>query len=399
MRILMISDVYFPRINGVSTSIQTFALELLKLGHEVTLLAPDYGKACDEPFEVIRVPARAVPMDPEDRLMSYRAIKRMLPELKRRQFDLIHIQTPFTAHYAGLYLARRLGIKTIETYHTFFEEYLDKYIPLLPSALLRFIARRFSSRQCNAVDSLVVPSRAMLNVLQQYGVSSPAQVIPTGIRMEQFQLGDGDRFRKQFAIPEQQPLLLYVGRVAQEKNIPFLLEVMVRVAREIPSALLLITGEGPARETLEQQARDLNLSNHVRFVGYLDRQGELEDCYSAADLFLFASRTETQGLVLLESMALGTPVVSTAVMGTSEVLVDGEGCRVAEEELTDFSSKVITLLEDEGQRTALSLSAQNYAEGWSAPVMARRMETLYSAVRGEWSTVELGPHPAPTAAP
>ncbi len=395
----MISDVYFPRINGVSTSIQTFALELLKLGHEVTLLAPDYGEVVEEPFEVIRIPARAVPMDPEDRLMSYRAIRRMLPELRQRQFDLIHIQTPFTAHYAGLHLARKLGLKAVETYHTFFEEYLDKYIPLLPSSLLRFIARRFSSRQCNAVDCLVVPSQAMLNVLQEYGVTTPAHVIPTGIRLEQFRQGDGERFRERFAIPWEQPLLLYVGRVAEEKNIPFLIEVMARVVVKIPEALLLITGEGPARESLEQQARDLNLSRYVRFLGYLDRHGELEDCYSAADLFLFASRTETQGLVLLESMALGTPAVSTAVMGTSEVLVDGEGCLVAEEDVADFSAKVVALLQDPDQRNTLSLSAKHYAESWTAPVMARKMEALYSMLRGEWSTLELNPHPAPTATP
>jgi 1,2-diacylglycerol 3-alpha-glucosyltransferase len=393
MRILMITDVYFPRINGVSTSIQTFALELQKLGHKVTLIAPDYGYANEEPFEVIRIPARTVPMDREDRLMSYRSIREMVPTLTTRGFDLIHIQTPFVAHYAGLHLARMLGIKTVETYHTFFEEYLDKYIPLLPSALLHLLARRFSCRQCNAVDTLVSPSNAMLQVLHGYGVTTSAQVIPTGIRMEQFNLGHGASFRKRFAIPEHRPLLLFVGRVALEKNIQFLIEVTAKVVREVPDVLLLITGEGPARNSLQHQVNALGLTDYVRFMGYLDRQGELEDCYSAADLFIFASRTETQGLVLLESMALGTPVVSTAVMGTGEILVDGKGCHVAREELADFSGKVISLLADKGQRDKLAVSAKEYAAQWSAPGMAKKMENLYSTVCKERNSGIIGyPH-------
>ncbi len=386
MRILMISDVYFPRINGVSTSIQTFALELQKLGHEVTLIAPDYGSATNEAFEIIRIPSRTVPMDPEDRLMSYGVIKQMTPALKKKEFDLIHIQTPFVAHYAGLYLARKLGIKTIETYHTFFEEYLDKYISKLPSALLHFVARRFSYRQCNSVDALVSPSDAMLQVLKSYGITTPAHIIPTGIRMEQFDHGNGKRFRDRFNIPPQQPLLLFVGRVALEKNIQFLINVMSLVIKEVPSAALLITGEGPARQSLQKQVHDLGLAKNVLFLGYLNRHGELEDCYCAADLFVFASNTETQGLVLLESMTLGTPVVSTAVMGTTDVLTDGEGCLIAQEELSDFSNKTISLLKDDKRRHELSNSAKRYAEQWSAPVMAKKMESLYMMMTSEWST-------------
>jgi 1,2-diacylglycerol 3-alpha-glucosyltransferase len=388
LRILMISDVYFPRINGVSTSIQTFARELQKRGHTITLLAPDYGNAPNESFEVIRIPSRPVYRDPEDRLMSYRRIKQLEPILKQRGVDLIHLHTPFVAHYAGLWLARRFGIKTVETYHTFFEEYLDKYIPWLPSFLLRFIARRFSRHQCNAVDSLVVPSGPMLDVLRKYGVATSIHVIPTGIRPEQFQHGDGARFRARLGIPARQPLLLYVGRVALEKNIRFLIEVVARVKAGIPNILFLITGEGPAERTLARHVQTLGLSDNVRFTGYLDRNSQLQDCYRAADLFLFASRTETQGLVLLESMAAGTPVVSTAVMGTKEVLSDGEGCRIAPEEVETFAVRVTALLQDSELRTHLSQSAIAYAELWSAPAMAHKMEALY---------LEMSPAPAVTA--
>jgi glycosyltransferase involved in cell wall biosynthesis len=383
MRILMISDVYFPRVNGVSTSIQTFALELQKLGHEITLIAPDYGIPKEEPFEIIRIPARRVPLDPEDRLMSYRAAVRLEPELRTRNFDLVHIHTPFVAHYAGNRLARRLGIKSVETYHTFFEEYFDKYIPWLPSSWLRFVARRFSSHECNAVDTLVVPSTPMLEVLRNYGVETPAHVIPTGIRLEQFHRGNGGRFRRQFGIASDRPVMLFVGRVSLEKNIEFLLQVAKELKTLVPDLLFVIAGEGPARKTLQEKVHDQGLSDSVLFIGYLNRQGPLEDCYSAADLFVFASRTETQGLVLLEAMAMGTPVVSTAVMGTRDVLVDGKGCAVAEEEIGDFTSKAAHLLNHPEQRAKLADSARKYVQDWSAPAMCRKLESLYTAVCNE----------------
>src|SRR5271165_6096668 len=132
MRILMISDVYAPRVNGVSTSILTFQQELAEQGHEVHIVAPAYPVGHPEVPHITRIESRYVMMDPEDRLMKSDKIHAMLPQLRKRQFDIVHIQTPFAAHYAGIKLARNLGIPTIETYHTFFEEYLYHYVPLLP---------------------------------------------------------------------------------------------------------------------------------------------------------------------------------------------------------------------------------------------------------------------------
>ena len=172
MRILMISDVYFPRINGVSTSIQTFRRGLTAAGHETILVAPEYQTewpGADE-GEIIRVPARDLPRDPEDRAMKIGSLRELRPMLSDRHLDIVHIQTPFIAHYHGVSLARRFGVPVVETYHTYFEEYLHHYVPLMPRALTRFLARRFTTSQCNALDALVVPSRAMQNALEAYGV-------------------------------------------------------------------------------------------------------------------------------------------------------------------------------------------------------------------------------------
>ena len=181
MNILMISDVYFPRVNGVSTSIATFRGSLAALGHSVMLIAPDYPTAADEDAGIVRIPSRYLLLDPEDRILKAGEILSQEHQLRDRRFDLLHIQTPFIAHHVGVKLARRLGIPCVETYHTYFEEYLYHYIPFLPKPFLKSVARSLTRRQCNHVDHVVVPSRAMHEVLDDYGVRAPVSVIPTGI--------------------------------------------------------------------------------------------------------------------------------------------------------------------------------------------------------------------------
>jgi len=380
LHILMLSDVYFPRINGVSTSIQTFRRELAELGHRVTVMAPDYpGQAQDE-GDIQRVASRRVPFDPEDRLMARQALREALRALKLAGIDLVHIQTPFRAHYAGVAFARELGVPCLETYHTYFEEYFFHYVPIVPRAWMRVAARRLSRQQCNALDAVVVPSRAMRQVLQTYGVTTPMHIIPTGLELSRWQGGDGAAFRQRHGIPASRPVLVHVGRVAFEKNIDFLLRVVARLRRRIPDVLLIVSGDGPARAGLEALSRRLGLQGNVLFVGYLDRRTVLLDCYRAGDVFVFASNTETQGLVLLEAMALGVPIVSTAVLGTKDILENAQGALIAREDEADFCDKIVQVLEDGALRGRLAAAAREDAAGWSAPATARTMADLYRSL-------------------
>jgi glycosyltransferase involved in cell wall biosynthesis len=312
--------------------------------------------------------------------MKYDHVMAQLEKLRGEHYDLIHIQTPFVAHYLGTKLSRLLGIPCIETYHTFFEEYLHHYIPFLPKVLMGAVARRFSRHQGNSLDGMVVPSHPMMEVLRRYGVTSRAEVIPTGLEPESFIRGDGAAFRNKYGIAQERPVLLFVGRVAHEKNISFLLQMVDRVRNDIPEVLLLIAGEGPAREGLKHEVGKLGLAENVMFVGYLDRHTELNNCYRSADIFVFSSRTETQGLVLLEAMAQGVPVVSIAEMGTRDVLREGCGVWIAEEKVEDFSAKVIAMLDDEPARIQLGEAGHDYAQGWSAEKLAQRMLTFYESV-------------------
>ena len=384
MRVLFISDVYFPRVNGVSTSIRTFRQDLAAHGIETQLVAPRYATApaaAEEPG-VVRVPSAGVPRDPEDRRMRWGALTRALEALVPAGFDLVHIHTPFIAHYAGVRFARRAGIPAIATYHTFFEEYLHHYLPVLPHGLARYLARSFTRSQCDDVRALIAPSEPMRAVLLDYGVTTPIHVLPTGLPADRFRAGDPQAFRAAAGLAADARLVTYIGRVAHEKNIGFLVHMFRKVLARVPQAVLVIAGEGPARAALQAQVESLGLTPHVHFAGYLDRDTALLDCYAAAEAFVFASRTETQGLVLLEAMAQGTPVVSTAELGTRSILVPGSGALVVPEEQDAFAAAVVRVLEDRELNRELAQSGRAYARSWSSSIMAARLGELYEALRG-----------------
>lgn len=386
MNILMVSDVYFPRVNGVSTSIMTLRRELKALGHSVTLIAPAYGQGEADEADIIRIKGSPVLMDPEDRLMSRRELKALPQTLAHLTFDVVCIHTPFLAHYTGIALAKAFNIPSIETYHTFFEEYLYHYIPFLPKAVTRYTARHFSRQQCGQVNGLILPSIAMDEALTRYGVNAYRRIIPTGIELSDFNHPDPADFRRRHGIAPDRLVAVYVGRVAFEKNIEFLLLMLSQLRHSLPDVLLIIAGEGPAEAKLKKTVIGLNLTANVLFVGYLERSTELPSCYCAGDAFVFASRTETQGLVLLEAMALGVPVVSTAVMGTRDILAAGRGCRVAEDNPVAFAASLQEVLTDAALRTRLSVEAKLHARDWSAPQMALQMLSFYEDVQARYTT-------------
>lgn len=380
LHVLKLSDVYSPRINGVSTSIQTFRRDLARQGVRVTVVAPNYPGADSEGdmvADIVRLPSRAVPLDPEDRLMQWSFLAQLDHLLAGAEFDLVHVHTPFAAHYAGLRLARSRGIPCIATYHTHFEEYLSHYIRFLPRAALRSTARWLARQQCNALDAIVVPSQPMAATLCGYGVNTPLHVIPTGLPESQFRRGEGKRFRQNWGIAPHHKLALFVGRAAFEKNIGFLLEMMAWACQQRPELMLVIAGEGPALPALQRQARALRLDENVRFVGYLPREGGLRDCYAAADVFTFASLTETQGLVLLEALAVGLPVLAIPALGAAEIIAPKRGAVAAAGTPDAFAAQLVALIDRPATLAAMAREGIAFAREWDAATQGARLAALY----------------------
>ena len=212
MRVLMISDVYFPRVNGVSTSIKTFRDELPGFGVDSRLVVPAYpGQADDPDGTFLRLASWQVPRDPEDRLIQPAALRAFRRGLRRGDFDVVHVQTPFAAHYTGVAIARQLAIPVVESYHTYFEHYLHHYVPWVPGALTRLLARLVTVSQCGAVDRVIAPSAQMADALRAYGVYTPIEVLPTGIPASAFVQGDGGRFRARHGIDSSRPVATFVA--------------------------------------------------------------------------------------------------------------------------------------------------------------------------------------------
>lgn len=393
-RVLFPTDVFLPRVNGVSTSIATFRRELAVVGVDAHVVCPRYGDEAAE-SETTRLAGRSVPFDREDRFV---APGRFVAAAARLEFDLVHVQTPFSAHRAGVRLARSREVPLVETWHTDFEHYFEHYLPLVPASLARAVGRAIARRVGRAVDLLVVPSTAVDRALTTSGVSTPRVVLPTGLAAGDLGPGDGARFRSAHGIPPDRPVAVHVGRMAREKNVGFLLDVVDRVRREIPDLLLVLAGEGPARAELERRVARLGLGSQVLFLGYLDRRSELADCYRAGDCFLFSSTTETQGLVLLEAMSLGVPVVAVAAGGTVDLLAPRRGALVPELDVERFASAVVRLLGDRALAERLALEGREESVRWSAAAGAERLAAVYAELLEARPRHRSVRHPAVTPA-
>ena len=378
MKIALVTDTYFPRVNGVSASTRVFAGEFRRLGCQVFVYAPAYPGQDDEPG-VVRFPSRYLWFDPEDRLArsSHPAGVRHFLE---QGFDIVHTQTPFSLGRAALGWARRSGATLIHTYHTLFVAYVEHYLERVPRALSIPLVRWASRRYCDACRRVVVPSSAMRDELLSYGVSTPVEVIPTGIALERFDGRKRWRMRREAGLPDSAPLLLFMGRVAEEKNIDFLIDVVEALEPRHPGLRFWIAGEGPAKPRLQRLVARRGLSPTVAFLGYLARD-DWRDCYAAADLFVFASVTETQGLVVTEAMAAETPVVAVGAMGVRDVMGENRGGIVTRLDRGEFAAAVERLLDDRALYAEKQREALDEARRWSAGTMAERMLALYSDAR------------------
>lgn len=382
-RALYLSDVYFPRVNGVSTSIATFRRELPRHGWSVPLVAPSYaegrGKAGAERGEsgVVRIRGLKVPFDPEDRFVAARRFERASASIEA---ELVHVQTPFAAHRAGVRLARQRGLPVVETWHTDFEQYFEHYLPFVPGRFARSIARRLARRVAREVDHLIVPSQAIADRLAGQALATPFTVVPTGVSAAELGTGNGARFRAERGIAPGRKVAVHVGRVAHEKNLDFLLRVTAELAPRLPGFLLVIAGEGPALLELGRRTVELGIESNLMFLGYLDRKRELADAYCAGDCFVFSSLTETQGLVLLEAMALGVPVISLAAQGTVDLLAERRGALVPAHDVGEFASAVERVLLDSELARRLGSEGREHALGWSPERCAVAMATVYAGL-------------------
>ena len=380
MRIGVFTDSYRPYISGVVRSIDSFACELRKLGHKVYIFAPKYRGAPDE-LDVYRFLSVRPPTN-QDFALAIPISGRLRSTIAKLKLDLIHTHSPFLMGQLGAHCARRAGIPLVFTYHTLYDQYVH-YIPMMAN-FARWAVVHYTANYCNRADRIITPTSVVAKMIRNYGITTPITALPTGIDYQLFKGGDPNWLRKRYGIGQEERILLFVGRLGQEKNLDFLLHAVRLAKKKLPSQrlrLVLVAG-GPEREHLERLAWELGLQDNVLFTGPLP-PGEVAHCYKGADLFTFPSCTETQGLVLLEAMAAGLPPVAVGVNGVLDMVAsDSDGLLVGLD-LEEFSSAIAELLTDERQRLKLSRGASQKAAAYSTANMAQRLLALYEEVTAE----------------
>ena len=377
MNIAMFTNTYLPHVGGVARSVSTFAEDLRKAGHRVRVVAPTYPETeVETDPDIVRVPAiqNFNGSDFSVRLPLPGTISKALTAFAP---DIIHSHHPFLLGDTALRTARSLDLPLVFTHHTLYEDYTH-YVPFDSDALKRFVIK-LATEYANLCHRVIAPSDGVKNLLVARGVQSAVEVLPTGIDLEFFRQGDGGRFRREFGMPENAPVIGHVGRLAKEKNLPFLARAVAHALDQHGTACFLVAGSGDAVEAMRETFASRRLDEGRIFMAGSLTGSRLADCYAAIDLFAFSSRSETQGLVLAEAMAAATPVVALSASGVDDVLEDGRtGILLpAETSAAAFGEVLAATLADRERLAFFSRNAMAAAEDLSREKSAERLIDFY----------------------
>ncbi len=398
MNIAMFSDAYYPRINGVTISVKSYAESLTELGHNVCIVCCNYEKPTrenhyhkfyydenvevDKRIKVLRLPALNVSFSKEDkaaRIDQWHTCKREMDSFKP---DIIHINSEFVIGYFGLTYARHRKVAMVYTFHTLWEDYATNYINFLPERYSKKLAKEFIRFYLKRSDMIICPTERIQNVVSEYKIEKMAKILPTGIPNTIGEVKKGQKplfynqLYKGFPLKKKKRILLYVGRVVKEKNLGFLFPVLEKVKKVYPDTMLVIVGGGPELEPLQKQAENLKLAKNVCFTGYQSRD-DLAYFYKLADVFVFPSVTETQGLVTIEAMMTGLPVVAIGEMGTVDVMQGDNGGFMVKHDVEEFSAKVLELLSNKDLHEQKSKEALEWSKKWSLPDLTNQLVDYY----------------------
>jgi len=380
MNILFFTNTYLPHVGGVAKSVQTLEESFRERGHEVRIIAPEFEGAEEDP-DVLRVPAiqNFNGSDFSVRIPIPNTIWQFVEDFGA---DVVHSHHPFLLGDAALRVARRLAVPIIFTHHTLYERYTH-YVPFDSPALKR-MAVSLSTEYCNLCDRIIAPSESIAKLLRERGVETAVEAIPTGIDFAAFAEGDGAGCRQAKGISADTKVVGTVGRLAEEKNLLYLAEAVGGYLKQDPDAVFLIVGDGDAREDMLRILRQAVGDRQILWAGKLSGQ-ELRDAYAAMDCFVFASQTETQGIVLAEAMASGAPVVALDAPGVREVLEDGRnGVRLpSDARAEEFATKLGALCREEASLRGYAEAARKTAESYDTAVGAERMLEAYAAMSDE----------------
>ena len=339
MNLVMMTNTYLPHVGGVARSVSSFTEEYRRRGHRVMVVAPEFPDTPANEVDVIRVPA-IQNFNGSDFAVALPLFADLDDALDAFGPHLIHSHHPYLLGMTAVREARARDLPLVFTHHTRYE-YYTHYV--LDSPVLKRFVVELATRYANLCDLVFAPSDSIAHLLRERGVTTPIEVVPTGIRVKQFAEGDGAGFRRAHGIPPEAFVVGHVGRLAPEKNLGFLAEAVALFLAHHPTARFLVAGRGPSEADIRRACERRGVADRLHRVGVLTGQ-QLADAYHAMDVFAFSSKSETQGLVLTEAMAAGTPVVALDAPGAREVVEDRvNGRLVMLEEVVEFATALYWL--------------------------------------------------------
>jgi glycosyltransferase involved in cell wall biosynthesis len=382
MRIGFFTDTYLPVIHGVEISIETFRKSLEKMGHKVFIYAPHAPGYKDKNPNVFRFQSIKVIKKPEMRLAFPFWPKNHIGEITDFKLDIAHSHTPFSMGLLAKYITDYQKIPLVYTHHTHYPEYAKFY--LKERVITPFLARFFSGWYANLADAIIAPSYKMKKFLREYGVKKnrPIYILPTGINLQIFRESKevGLNFRKKLYISPEAKILLFVGRMGKEKNPEFLLKALKETLNKKGDIILLMIGDGPFLKELQKMARRMKIEEKVIFRGAVPYK-EIPFYYQASDIFVFSSLTDTQGIVILEALACGLPVVALKDDAFEEMVIDNENGFLVKKFLPEiFAERVLKILDDSVIYQSFSDNSRKIAHNFSEENQAKKLLNIYKSL-------------------
>jgi len=379
MNIALLTNTFTPHVGGVARSVEAFAKAYRDLGHRVLVVAPEFDDAPEYETDVLRIPA-IQHFNGSDFSVVLPVPSGLYDKMEEFSPDIIHSQHPFLLGMTAVRLARTLDLPLVFTHHTLYEKYTH-YVPGDSPAMKRFIIE-LSTRYANLADQVFAPSESIRDMLIERGVISPVLVVPTGVSVEHFAYGKGTDFRMKKRIPEDAFVVGHMGRLAPEKNLEFLARSVLAFMKEHGEAVFLLVGAGPSQETIEQLFAEAGMSDRLCMCGVLVKD-DLADALNAMSVFAFASKSETQGMVLTEAMAAGLPVVALDAPGVREVVVDANNGRLIRGQTEEGFAEALEWVysrSSDGMRTLIA-AARATAEAFSMAASARKALAAYEILQ------------------
>lgn len=385
MRIGMMVDAYKPYVSGVTTYIELNKKALEQLGHEVFVFTFGDTDQDDEEINIIRTPGIKLVEKGFYLALSY------TPKAKKllQTMDIVHVHHPFTSGRLAVNYCRPLSIPIVFTNHTRYDLYIQTYLPMLPDGLGETFLQAYLPSFCRTVDLVISPSAGMEKVLRQQGVDAHIEIIPNGIDQQIFKQTVVPRKRSDFGFSDRDVILVYAGRVAPEKNLPFLIHAFAGISAAYEHARLLIIGDGPAKEDLEQTVQDLNLAAKVKLIGFIPHN-ELPGYLTMCDGFTTASVTEVHPLSVIEAMTAGLPVLGIDSPGVGDTVQDGITGFISSNNLAVYTAKMARLVSEPQLRQKLGNSANLAAEEYAIEKTVQKVLVQYQRLIAESSYRQRG---------